>query len=145
MCQAYNQIIKLMECFNSITEEYNRIYLEVGKCNLKQQDLLHKIENSSFNAAQGYKLAMELKQVREQRRDYKNEMAVIQEIKNNFVDKNESQLHDVFESAKAKNDTLDQLKENKVYNNRIDDDGKIVFTTNKKLYAIQKQLEKGTA
>lgn len=145
MCQAYNQIIKLMECFNSITEEYNRIYLEVGKCNLKQQDLLHKIENSSFNAAQGYKLAMELKQVREQRRDYKNEMAVIQEIKNNFVDKNESQLHDVFESAKAKNDTLDQLKESKVYNNRIDDDGKIVFTTNKKLYAIQKQLEKGTA
>ena len=145
MCQAYNQIIKLMECFNSITEEYNRIYLEVGKCNLKQQDLLHKIENSSFNAAQGYKLAMELKQVREQRRDYKNEMAVIQEIKNNFVDKNESQLHDVFESAKAKNDTLDQLKENKVYNNRIDDNGKIVFTTNRKLYAIQKQLEKGTA
>ena len=145
MCQAYNQIIKLMECFNSITEEYNRIYLELGKCNLKQQDLLHKIENSSFNAAQGYKLAMELKQVREQRRDYKNEMAVIQEIKNNFVDKNESQLHDVFESAKAKNDTLDQLKENKVYNNRIDDNGKIVFTTNRKLYAIQKQLEKGTA
>jgi dsDNA-specific endonuclease/ATPase MutS2 len=134
-----------MECFNSITEEYNRIYLEVGKCNLKQQDLLHKIENSSFNAAQGYKLAMELKQVREQRRDCKNEMAVIQEIKNNFVDKNESQLHDVFESAKAKNDTLDQLKENKVYNNRIDDNGKIVFTTNRKLYAIQKQLEKGTA
>lgn len=143
MCQAYGYAVKLKEIFNDVTSDYNRLFLEIGKCDLKQQDILHKIENSNFNAAQGYNLAKELKEVREIRRQYKNEMAVVEEIKNNFVGRYDQQLSKVFESVTQKNDKLDQLTRDKAYMNRIDENGeiaKINTLKNKKLLKLQSKV-----
>lgn len=143
MCQAYGYAVKLKEIFNDVTSDYNRLLLEIGKCDLKQQDILHKIENSNFNAAQGYNLAKELKEVREIRRQYKNEMAVVEEIKNNFVGRYDQQLSKVFESVTQKNDKLDQLTRDKAYMNRIDENGEIAKVNtlkNKKLLKLQSKV-----
>ena len=144
MCQAYGYAVKLREIFNDVTSDYNRLLLEIGKCDLKQQDILHKIENSNFNASQGYNLAKELKEVRELRRQYKNEMAVVEEIKNNFVGRYDQQLSKVFESVTQKNDKLDQLTRDKIYMARIDENGEIAKVNSqrsKKLLRLQSKIK----
>jgi hypothetical protein len=148
MCQAYKYVVELKKLFNNISVEYDRLYLEIGKCDLAQQDLLHKIENSTFNAAQGYKLAKELKEVREKRRGYKNDFTIIEEVKNNFVKRYDQQLSKVFESATQKNNKLDQLTDKKVYVNRINDDGEIKKChsyKSKKLLKLESKVKEQTA
>jgi len=143
MCQAYAYAVRLKEIFNDITGDYNRLSLEIGKCDLKQQDILHKMENINFNAAQGYNLAKEMKEVRERRREFKNEFAVVEEIRNNFVNRYDQQLSKVFESVTQKNNKLDQLTRDKVYVNRISADGEITNCNNmksKKLLKLQSKV-----
>lgn len=73
-----------MDIDNSL-EEFKaflkNIYIEVDKLKQKQseldkkeQDILHKIELSSFNACEGYKLCKILKTVREERRLIKDRL-----------------------------------------------------------------------
>lgn len=148
MCQAYKYVVELKQLFNNISAEYDRLYLEIGKCDLAQQDLLHKIENSTFNAAQGYKLAKELKEVREKRRGYKNDFTIIEEVKNNFVKRYDQQLSKVFESVTQKNNKLDQLTDKKVYVNRINDNGEIKKCNNyknRKLLKLENKVKEQTA
>lgn len=148
MCQAYKYVMDLKQIFNDVSAEYDRLYLEIGKCELEQQDLLHKIENSNFNAAQGYKIAKELKEVREKRRGYKNDFVIIEEVRNNFVKRYDQQLSKVLESVTQINNKLDHLTENKVYVNRIDDNGDIKNCSNyknKKLLQLQSKVKEQTA
>ena len=142
MCQTYKYAVELKHLFNEISDEYNRLYLEIGKCDLKQQDLLHKIESSSFNAAQGYKLAKELKELREKRREVKNDFAIIEVIKKDFVNRYNQQLSKVLDSVMQKNSKLDQLTEDKVYINRVNDKGEIVKSSSKRLLNMQKEVKR---
>lgn len=145
MCQTYKYAVELKQLFNEISDEYNRLYLEIGKCDLKQQDLLHKIESSNFNAAQGYKLAKEIKELREKRREVKNDFTIIEMIKKDFVNRYNQQLSKVLDSVMQKNSKLDKLTENKVYINRINDDGEIVKSSSKRLLGMQKEFKKQQA
>lgn len=142
MCQTCKYAVELKQLFNEISDEYNRLYLEIGKCDLKQQDLLHKIESSNFNAAQGYQLAKELKELREKRREVKNDFTIIEMIKKDFVNRYNQQLSKVLDSVMQKNNKLDQLTEDKVYINRINDDGEIVKSSSKRLLNMQKEVKK---
>ncbi|MEY8356817.1 hypothetical protein AALB39_26185 [Lachnospiraceae bacterium 54-53] len=109
---------------------------------MKQQDLLHKIESSSFNAAQGYKLAKELKELREKRREVKNDFAIIEMIKKDFVNRYNQQLSKVLDSVMQKNSKLDQLTADKVYINRVNDKGDIVKSSSKRLLNMQKEVKR---
>ncbi len=142
MCQTCKYAVELKQLFNEISDEYNRLYLEIGKCDLKQQDLLHKIESSNFNAAQGYQLAKELKELREKRREVKNDFTIIEMIKKDFVNRYNQQLSKVLDSVMQKNDKLDQLTENKVYINRVNDKGEIVKSSSRRLLNMQKEAKK---
>lgn len=142
MCQTCKYAVELKQLFNEISDEYNRLYLEIGKCDLKQQDLLHKIESSNFNAAQGYKLAKEIKELREKRREVKNDFTIIEMIKKDFVNRYNQQLSKVLDSVMQKSDKLDQLTEDKVYINRVNDKGEIVKSGSKRLLNMQKEAKK---
>ena len=142
MCQTYKYAVELKQLFNEISDEYNRLYFEIGKCDLKQQDLLHKIESSNFNAAQGYKLAKEIKELREKRREVKNDFTIIEMIKKDFVNRYNQQLSKVLDSVMQKNSKLDKLTENKVYINRINDDGEIVKSSSRRLLNMQKEAKR---
>lgn len=142
MCQTCKYAVELKQLFNEISDEYNRLYLEIGKCDLKQQDLLHEIENCNFNASQGYRLAKELKEIREKRREVKNDFTIIEMIKKDFVNRYNQQLSKVLDSVMQKNNKLDQLTEDKVYINRINDDGEIVKSSSKRLLNMQKEVKK---
>lgn len=142
MCQTCKYAVELKQLFNEISDEYNRLYLEIGKCDLKQQDLLHKIESSNFNAAQGYKLAKEIKELREKRREVKNDFTIIEMIKKDFVNRYNQQLSKVLDSVMQKSDKLDQLTEDKVYINRVNDKGEIVKSSSKRLLNMQKEAKR---
>ena len=103
-------IINSVDIFEA---EYQRIYEEIGKCDLEVCDILHDIELTSFNACEGYKMAKEIQKVRQRRRelkDKKSEILIIKETVEkirptiqklqgeitNIEEKQEFQLHRIY-------------------------------------------------
>jgi len=118
MCKAKNYSEQLLEIFNNIKQDYNDLNNELSQADLKQQDILHKIENTNFNACDGYKLAKMIHDVRIKRREIKNELETLQLLKNNFIDKNLGLLNSTHQTVVKKDNILTNLTENKIYTPR---------------------------
>lgn len=79
--------IQFSDAIDFLTEFKNKCqkrnaYLnqELSKCDKALVDIEHKIEFSTFNAAEGYKLAKRLKDYRVRRRELKDEMEKIKYV-----------------------------------------------------------------
>lgn len=118
MCQAKQYAEQLLNIYEDIKLTLENISLEQSRLERTEQDLLHIIENSQFNASEGYKLAKLIKDGRVKRRDIKIELDTLTNLKKEFVDKNMNNLRSVYGNIKKQNDTLVSLKENKVYKPR---------------------------
>ena len=108
----------------------------VKRDNAQQQDLLHMIENESFNASKGYQLAKTIKDLRVERRMVKNEFETLKQLKKGFVDESIKSLIQTAQDIRQKDELLNRLSLNKIYTPRIVDD-ELVFSNNPK--AIKKQ------
>jgi hypothetical protein len=118
MCKAKEYSENLIKTYNSITEDVNHFKGELRQVTLYEQDILHIIEMGGFNASEGYKLAKMLCDNRQKRRKIKNELEPLISLKSKFVDKNINQLNTVCQSVARKEQILNELTENKVYNPR---------------------------
>ncbi len=81
-----------------------------------QLDLLHKIENEHFNAVEGYYLAKELHDLRVERRNIKNELHNIGDLR--------SCIHSLRKGLTTFANTLSKLEEkqnNPIYKPRINE------------------------
>lgn len=65
----------------NLPKRYDEAKREIKQCELEIEDLEHVLEFSNFNASDGYKLAKELKEVRQKRRTLKNELELLEVIK----------------------------------------------------------------
>lgn len=59
---------------SEIENEWEECRRQLSKCDLAQEDILHFIEFSNFNACQGYTFSNKLKEIRTQRRIIKDRM-----------------------------------------------------------------------
>ena len=118
MCKAIEYSAKLLDTYEEIEKDFNRLTQKLSKYDKMQEVILHKIENDKFSACDGYKLAKEIKDIREQRRLVKNEITPlsllkksIEEQKNNLIKVNKS-----IESSARK---LSNAMENKSYDPKL--------------------------
>lgn len=64
----------------SIETRFNALHQELNDINNKMCDLEHDIENSNFNACEGYQKAKALKELRQDRRKLKNEIDMLTKL-----------------------------------------------------------------
>ena len=74
-------ITEIVEKLNEIDNYDSSLSQLLSECNEKEQDLLHYIENNKINMLWCYKYVRELKNVREKRRNIKNDMERIMKFK----------------------------------------------------------------
>lgn len=82
------EILKYMLVFfQDIDKRLKELSNEQSIADMKQDEILHYIENHKLSASQSCKLVKQLKKVRNERRLVKNEIDVIRSLKDTFVDK----------------------------------------------------------
>jgi hypothetical protein len=119
MCKAKHYTEQLLNTYDEIKEECERLNKELRKADLYEQDLLHIIENGGFNAYEGYRLAKMISDNRQKRRQIKNELEPLQQLKNSFIDKNITELNNTYDAVIRRDKILTNLTENKVYTPRV--------------------------
>ena len=139
MCKAVGYIEKLSVIYDEIQEDYKRYSNELKHQDLLQQDILHAIENESFNASRGYALAKMIQEVRIARRKVKNELEPLTMLNNMFVSETMEDLDTISTKIKNKDIILENIHENKVYRPRTEEGKKIVANKNK---SIKNNLKK---
>lgn len=119
-------LLKYMhEFFNSINQEKIEIQKEINLKEAEQQDLLHEIELSKLNAFELSKVAVRLRDVRQERRVIKDKIEFISTLKG-FSDKYNNKLITGDIAQLLKNIRI--LKENwdtRIYKTRVLEDLKI--------------------
>ena len=115
MCKAINYIDEMNKLFNNINSEIERIKEEQQEIDHQETDVRHFIENEKFNASRGYYLAKQLKEIRNTRRDLKNEIEVLNTFKTQVIDMCSDKLIKTSSTVKNKWNQLSNAKENKVY------------------------------
>lgn len=78
---ALDNISTLRTCVRAIQSEYDRCAHALSRIDLAEQDLLHFVEFETCDAATGYCIFAKLKNVRQQRRDIKDKMEVLQMVR----------------------------------------------------------------
>lgn len=73
--------------FQDIDKRLSQLSDLQSKWDIKQDELLHYIENHNLDAVKSCKIIKQLKYVRAERRQVKNEIDVIRSLKDTFVDK----------------------------------------------------------
>ncbi len=74
-------ITEIVNKLNEIDNYDSSLSQLLSECNEREQDLLHYIENNKINILWCYKYVRELKNVREKRRNIKNDMERIMKFK----------------------------------------------------------------
>ena len=71
------EITIVIDELNRIDDYSKNLVTNLSELDLKQQDLLHYIENNTLKTNECYRIIRELKKVREMRRKIKNDMDII--------------------------------------------------------------------
>lgn len=82
------EILKYMLVFfQDIDKRLNELNKEQSVADIKQDEILHYVENHKLSASQSCKLIKKLKEVRKERRLIKDEIDIVRSLKDTFVDK----------------------------------------------------------
>ena len=96
--------------FQDIDNRLNELSNEQSIADIKQDEILHYIENHNLSASQSCKLIKQLKKVRFERRQIKDEIDIIHSLKSTFVDK--------YKNKFIEKDIIQALKNLKALENR---------------------------
>ena len=80
MCKAKEYTQSFLDLYNNMKKDFDGLVSENRKTDLMIQDILHKIENEKFNAAEGYCFSKQIKDIRTNRRSYKNELETMHSL-----------------------------------------------------------------
>lgn len=145
MCRAVEYIEKLSIIYDEIQEDYERYSSELKHQDLLQQDILHTIENESFNASRGYALAKMIQEVRVARRKVKDELEPLTMLNDMFIAETMADLDTISIKIKNKKLILEDRNENKQYKPRTKE-GKVLvgnqYNSTQKLSKIKKEVLK---
>ena len=73
--------------FQDIDKRQKELSEQQSVWDIKQDEILHYIENHNLDAVKSCKIIKLLKQVRKERRQVKNEIDIIRSLKDTFIDK----------------------------------------------------------
>lgn len=76
---------ELSKMVASIPKQIERIRKQITLCDREEQDILHTIELTRFNAHEGWKLAKDIQLTRQKRRELKDELEDLSRIRNSLV------------------------------------------------------------
>jgi len=119
LCKAKNYSEQLLGIYSDIKHDFETLTNELSQSDLYEQDVLHMIENGKFNASDGYKFAKMIYDNRIKRREIKNELEPLQQLKTSFIDKNIQALNTSHQAVIRKDNILTNLTDNKVYHPRV--------------------------
>ena len=119
MCKAKHYAEQMINIFNNVKDDIEKYTEELTRLQLLEQDFLHAIENENFNVVEGYKLAKEIKNTRNNRRDVKIELDTLINLKRGFCDRNINQLKCTYGNILNQDEILMKLKEEKRYKPRV--------------------------
>lgn len=71
-------IEQLEEIYQQLNLHYEYVKKQMSNIDLQMEDMLHYIEQNNFSASEGYLLAKNLKTIRQNRRQIKNEFELLQ-------------------------------------------------------------------
>ena len=102
--------------FQDIDKRLSQLSDLQSEWDIKQDELLHYIENHNLDAVKSCKIIKQLKYVRAERRQVKNEIDVIRSLKDTFVDKYKNKFieKDLIQALKNLKE-LEQRKNNPKY------------------------------
>lgn len=111
-----NQINIIASTLTNAEEHWKELGEDLNNINNRLCDLEHKIENDNFNACEGYKLAKQLKEIRQERRKIKNEIAQLEPLYNYL--QNHKQINIDMFKVKTQIDKIDYQQKNWAYKSR---------------------------
>lgn len=119
MCKAKGYINQINAIFEQAENELKELSEQIRLIELEQQDLLHFIENESFNASRGYCLAKQLKDLRIKRHEIKNEWDLMQSFVAGYIQPDKQKIAKVDLKIHNKEKGLNNLRDNKIYHPRV--------------------------
>lgn len=96
----------LLVLFQDTEKRLTKLREELSVVDIKQDEILHYIEIHKLNAVKSCKIVKILKQVREERREIKNEIDAIRSLKDSFLDKYKNKFieKDIIQAIKNLNE-----------------------------------------
>jgi len=119
MCKAKSYAEQLLNIYKDIDADINSLCKEEKMANLFDLDMLHVLENTNFNACDGYKLAKQIRDNRLFRRHVKNELDTLLRLKANIIDTNHDLLNRIHQEIILRDNYLNRLVENKTYTPKV--------------------------
>ena len=116
--EIYKSAVKqLQQVVSQTPQRIKKLHELIQRADWEEQDILHLVELESFNAFQGYDIAAKLQKVRRKRREYKDELEALIELRkainnNSKLENHVSTLSKVIDDDKKK-------KEKRKYNVRV--------------------------
>lgn len=112
-------LIQMKQFFEGVDILKKNLTEEIQRTEDITQDLLHELELGSLNAVEIMAVAKELKDVRQERRKYKDELAKVNTLKG-FTDKynNKMIVGDIMQVIKNLK-TLKTNQDNRIYNAKV--------------------------
>lgn len=110
-------ILKLvLNLFQDIDKRLTELNKQQSVWDIKQDEVLHYIENHNLSASQRCKIVKLLKEIRYERRQVKDEIDIIRSLKDTFIDKYKNKFieKDIVQTLKNLKD-LEKRKNNPKY------------------------------
>jgi hypothetical protein len=120
MTEFEQHLQSVREIFINCPKKYDLCKEQLKKVDQEILDLLHVLEFTNFNAYQGYKLAKEIQNARNQRRILKNELEFLDEIIsfNRYQKPSEKNISQSLGRIRE----LDKVQKNRNYRMRVRED-----------------------
>jgi hypothetical protein len=140
--ETIDSIKSFMETLNNVEKDWDSVYDDIGKCDQEISDLLHEIELTEFDHAEGNKLSEEIQKVRRRRRELKNYQEIMRHIKE-FLERNKSLKMSLFRVLSSMERTRD-YQMNRTYTPRVRTDLKLCSKENQNMMHQQTEFEEET-
>lgn len=109
------RIYKTIDFLDEVDSLENDLRAKISEMDLKEQDLLHYLERNKLKNYEYIRLAVELKKVREERRESKNNLAIIVEFKRNCMQLQSTKGRETLKNIIKRQDK----RNNGIYHNRV--------------------------
>ena len=106
MYNAIDFLNQISAILNQADCEYKALSKQLSLLDLETQDVLHFIENETFNAAQGFNFAKQLKEIRIKRRAVKQDFELLQIFLSNIDTQNFTRVSKKLQNKIQQNSSL---------------------------------------
>lgn len=128
------KVYKVIDILDEISNIESELSNKLSQCDMKEQDLLHYLENSHLKVGGYIKLLVELKKVRIERREAKNDLNIMNEFKKNMLQIQSPKGRETLRNIIKRQEKINNGK----YHNRVYKPGELEF-----IVGLKKSINEG--